>query len=273
MRDVLVVLYQSRDDALALATSISETLSTEGINVRITLADVGADLETPSKDTLVVSLGGDGTFLRAARLAHGAGAEVLGVNLGRVGFLLSVPPGTLLQEIRRALRRELPIETRMGLIVTSDDGALREFCLNEVVVERSHAGRMVRLTCSIEGDEFLTYSADGVLVSTATGSTGYNFSAGGPVISPDLNVMVVTPIAPHFTIDRSIVVGAHQTIRLETVDRDGAVVCDGTVVGTLGTGEGVTVSAAPEGVLVAVSEQLGLGARLRHSLREGHAEG
>lgn len=271
MRDVLLVTYQSREDALALADAVTADLSAEGISVRRTLADLDDHVERPDADTLVVSLGGDGTFLRAARLAHGVDAEILGVNLGRVGFLLSVPPSLLYQEIRRALRGELSIETRVGLRVTTPQGDVDEFCLNEVVVERSQVGRMVRVTSYIEDDEFLTYSADGVMVATATGSTGYNFSAGGPVLSPELNVLVLTPIAPHFTIDRSIVVGAHQTIRLRAIDRDGVIVCDGTNVGTLSAGSDVIVTCDPRGVKVAVSEQLGLGARLRQSLREGHA--
>lgn len=271
MRDVMVVAYRSRADALALADSLSSHLMSNGVSVgRYEVTDTS----TPplvDADTLVVSLGGDGTFLRAARIAHEADAEVLGVNLGRVGFLLKVPPEMLFEEVARALSRELGVEQRVALRVTSPDRPIDVFCLNEVVLERSQIGRMVRVRTFINGDEFLTYSADGVIVATATGSTAYNFSAGGPVLSPELGVLVLTPIAPHFTIDRSIVVGSEQPIRLQTLDRDATIVADGTPVGHIAAGERIDVRNDPRGVKVVGTDQLGLGTRLRQSLREGHA--
>jgi NAD+ kinase len=269
MRDVVVVAYASRTDAVALAHGLEERLS-RTIPVRIHLIDVDEAPEV-SSETLVVSLGGDGTFLRAARIAHEADAEILGVNLGRVGFLLSVPPESLFDEVDRALAGELARENRVALRVTSKDQPINEFCLNEVVIERDQIGHMVRVRTFIRDDEFLTYSADGVMVATATGSTGYNFSAGGPVLSPELEVLVLTPIAPHFTIDRSIVVGSHQPIRLQTLDRDAAIVADGKLVGHLRAGETIDVSNDPRSVKVLSTEELGLGSRLRQSLREGHA--
>jgi NAD+ kinase len=272
MRDVLLVAYRSRPDAIALADAARAHLAEAGISaVSHFIADEDISSIPIEPSTLVVSLGGDGTFLRAARLAHEADAEILGVNLGRVGFLLSVPPESLNTEIRRALDGSLVIEHRVAIRVTSPDRQINEFCLNEVVVERSQIGRMVRVKTFIGDDEFLTFSADGVMVATATGSTGYNFSAGGPVISPDLGVLVLTPIAPHFTIDRSIVVGSNQPIRLQTLDRDAAIVADGKLAGHLSAGERIDVTNDPRGVKVVVTEQLGLGSRLRQSLREGHA--
>lgn len=269
MRDVVVVAYASREDALILARGLEARLA-QSVAVRTYLVD-DDELVDVSSDTLVVSLGGDGTFLRAARLAHQADAEILGVNLGRVGFLLSVPPESLFEEVDRALAHQLATELRVALRVTSNDQPINEFCLNEVVVERDQIGHMVRVRSFIGEDEFLTYSADGVMVATATGSTGYNFSAGGPVLSPELEVLVLTPVAPHFTIDRSIVVGSDQVIRLQTLDRDAAIVADGKLVGQLHAGESIMVSNDPRGVKVLATEKLGLGSRLRHSLREGHA--
>jgi NAD+ kinase len=271
MRDVLLVAYRSRDDAVDLAKAAQDVLAKSGVSATCHFIEDATAHPEIASGSLVVSLGGDGTFLRAARMAHEADVEVLGVNLGRVGFLLSVPPESLISEIRRALDGALQIERRIALRVTSPDREINEFCLNEVVLERSQIGRMVRVKSFINDDEFLTYSADGVMVATATGSTGYNFSAGGPVISPDLGVLVLTPIAPHFTIDRSIVVGSDQPIRLQVLDRDAAIVADGTLVGHLSVGERIDVTNDPRGVKVAVTEQLGLGSRLRQSLREGHA--
>ena len=271
MRDVLVVAYRSRSDALDLAEQVTRHLALSDATVATYLVDDDSVPPSVTATTLVISLGGDGTFLRAARIAHQGDAEVLGVNLGRVGFLLGVSPEFLLDEIDAALAGQLRSERRVALRVTSVDAPVNEFCLNEVVVERSETGRMVRVTTYIDSDEFLTYSADGVMVATATGSTGYNFSAGGPVISPELNVLVMTPIAPHFTIDRSIVVGSHQPIRLRVLDRDAIIVADGKPVGTLRAGQSVDVTYDPRGVQVIGAEKLGLGTRLRQSLREGHA--
>ena len=270
MRDLAVVAYESRPDAVDLARQIEQHLGGE---LQIETYLIGDEHPPASigRETLVVSLGGDGTFLRAARLAHEADAHVLGVNLGRVGFLLSVPRESLLEEIRRALNHELLIEHRVALRVTSPDRDINEFCLNEVVLERSQIGHMVRVRTFIDSAEFLTYSADGVMVATATGSTGYNFSAGGPVLSPELNVLVLTPVAPHFTIDRSIVVGSHQPIRLQTVDRDAAIVADGKLVGHLTVGQSIDVANDPRSVKVVTTATLGLGSRIRQSLREGHA--
>jgi NAD+ kinase len=270
MRDVLLVAYRSRSDAVELAGSAAASLVRDGIAAATYfIGDDGSVKATA--ETLVVSLGGDGTFLRAARLAHEADAEVLGVNLGRVGFLLSLAPESLHSEIHKAIARELDVEHRVALRVKSAAEGIDEFCLNEVVLERSQIGHMVRVRTFIGGDEFLTYSADGVMVATATGSTAYNFSAGGPVVSPDLGVMVLTPIAPHFTIDRSVVVGSNRPVRLQALDSDAAIVADGSLAGHLAAGGSVEVTNDPRGVKVVVTEQLGLGARLRQSLREGHA--
>lgn len=269
-RDVLLVVYETRDDARTLGESVAKSLTEQGTQVRTHI--VGSQYRPVDvvPRTLVISLGGDGTFLRAARIAHTQDCDVLGVNLGRVGFLLWVPAETVADEIARALADELSVERRVTLLVSSPDRPLSEFCLNEVVLERSQTG-MIRVKTFIGGDEFLTYSADGVMVSTATGSTGYNFSAGGPVISPELDVLVMTPIAPHFTIDRSVVVGAKQPIRLQVLDRDATIVADGEPVGTLHAGETIDVTFDPQGVRVVGTDELGLGTRLRQSLRDGHA--
>src|ERR1017187_7023395 len=220
--------------------------------------------------TLVISLGGDGTFLKSARLAHEFGARVLAVNLGRLGFLLNVPPSDLVDDINHSLAHDHVAE-RLALQITFSNGEGEEFALNEVVVERAHVGHMVRVKTLIDGDEFLTYSADGVLVATPTGSTGYNFSAGGPVVDADLRVVVITPIAPHFTIDRSIVVDLAKTVRLVADNKPAVVVADGMEIGVLEPGQVVVVSQNPTPVRVVYSGAFELGVRLRQSLREGHA--
>ncbi len=268
MKHVLFVAYPSRDDARELATSAIRETEKRGVPSDLYLVGE-SDLPPISSSTLVVSLGGDGTFLHAARLAHAHGSVVLGVNLGRVGFLLSVAPDDLLSNIFSVLDGTASIEGRVVLEV-STDGLTAQYAVNEVVLERDQPGHMVRVTASVNGDQLMTYSADGVMVATATGSTGYSFSSGGPVLATDVEALVLTPVAPHFTINRSVVVSADSTIQLEVLDRSGVVVADGNQLFTLSPGERILVRRSDRSVKVAIPPNFGFGERLRKSLREGH---
>ena len=270
MSQVLLVAYESRPDAVELARVTKQQLDAIGIDAGI--AVVGdATLEPHlEQNAIVVSLGGDGTFLRAARFAHGGSATVMGVNLGRVGFLVPAHPSEIVAQVTACRAGEALVENRIVLDVRLSDGT-HDIAINEVVVERSQAGHMVRLRTFIGGDEFLTYSADGVLVATPTGSTGYNFSAGGPVMATNLANMVMTPIAPHFTVDRSIVVSGTTEISMSVLDRPGLVVADGMRLGSIEPGENLIICSHATPIRVALPQDSKFGARLRHSLREGHA--
>ncbi|MDH2903669.1 MAG: NAD(+)/NADH kinase [Actinomycetota bacterium] len=269
MTDLLFTAFSNRSDAVILADEVGRQLHAAGIASSLLLLD-DPDVPASGEDTLVISLGGDGTFLKSARLAHELGARVMAVNLGRLGFLLNVPAAELIHDIKRALSDPRVVE-RLALQIDLPGQTEPEFALNEVVVERAHAGHMVRVCSYVDDDEYLTYSADGVMVATPTGSTGYNFSAGGPVIDTTLPVMVLTPIAPHFTIDRSIVVGGEKVIRLLAVTKSAEVVADGRTIGSIDPGESVRVSRSPTPVRVVETRRFELGFRLRESLREGHA--
>jgi NAD+ kinase len=270
MSQVLLVAYESRPDAVELARITRQQL--DALGVETALAVIGDTPISPivTRDSIVVSLGGDGTFLRAARIAHGATATVMGVNLGRVGFLVPAQPSDIVSQVTSCRAGKALVEDRIVLDVRLSDGS-HDIAINEVVVERSQAGHMVRLKTFIGGDEFLTYSADGVLVATPTGSTGYNFSAGGPVLATDLANMVMTPIAPHFTVDRSIVVSGTTEISMSVLDRPGLVVADGVRLGSIEPGENLVICSHATPIRVALPQDSKFGARLRHSLREGHA--
>jgi NAD+ kinase len=267
--NILFTAFSNRTDALELANEAVLSLGELGIESATFLLDLDEGREV-APDSLVISLGGDGTFLRSARLAHAHDARVLPVNLGRVGFLLDVPSDQIVASVTGALHnpRVLP---RLALAISIEGQSTSDFALNEVVLERARVGHMVRVRTFVGDDEYLTYSADGVLVATPTGSTGYNFSAGGPVVDVDLSVVVITPIAPHFTIDRSIVVDSSKTVRLVADNKPAVVVADGTEIGTLEPGQAVLVSQSPTPVKVVYSGAFELGVRLRQSLREGHA--
>lgn len=269
MPQVLLVAFSNRDDAVALAASILEQLRANSVSAEFFLLD---DEVQPNIDdrTLVVSFGGDGTFLRAARVAHTAGARVLGVELGKLGFLLNTPVADVLDEVLHALVDE-SFEPRLALSVRIPGLNEDAFAFNEVVVERARNGQMVRVQTFVDEDEYLLYSADGVLVATPTGSTGYNFSAGGPVIANELGVMVLTPIAPHFTIDRSVVLAGNSIVKLTAMDKSAAVLVDGRETAILSPGDSVVVRRNDTPVRVVATRNSELVNRLRKGLREGHA--
>jgi NAD+ kinase len=266
---LIFTAFSNRTDAVELAHEVGARLREESISSDVHLLDLPDQPEIDA-ETLVVSLGGDGTFLKSARLAHRVGARVLAVNLGRLGFLLNVPPTEIVDDIKKALAGH-EVAERLALRITVLGTDLQEFALNEVVIERAQAGHMVRLKTFVDQEEFLTYSADGVMVSTPTGSTAYNFSAGGPVVDAGLPVMILTPIAPHFTINRSIVVADHKVIRLLADNKPAVIVADGQAIGSLAPGQSVEVRKSPTPVRVVATRSFDLAFRLRQSLREGHA--
>ena len=269
MSELLFTAFSNRDDAIKLARDVGERLASEGIGSTLHLLDSS---EPPALDasTLVVSLGGDGTFLRAARLAHAVGARVVAVNLGQLGFLLNVPSTEIAENVKGALENNF-VSERLALEISFSGSNVSEFALNEVVVERASAGHMVKVKTYVDEEEYLTYTADGVMVATPTGSTGYNFSAGGPVVDTSLSLMILTPIAPHFTIDRSIVVPDNKVIRLVVIDKPAVLVADGRSIGPLAPDQFVEVRQNPSPAHVVATRSFDLATRLRRSLREGHA--
>lgn len=178
---------------------------------------------------LVVSLGGDGTLLRAARTVFDRDVPILGVNLGRLGFLTALAPGTIGEGVRRILAGDYLIEDRVTLeaeIRPHGGGAARRFtALNDVVVHKAGAARVVRLDLWAGADrgraEIGSFSGDGVILSTPTGSTAYSLSAGGPIVAPELDCLLVTPILPHTLAVRPLVVPGTETIAVTVLDRSG----------------------------------------------------
>jgi NAD+ kinase len=203
---------------------------------------------------LAVSLGGDGTMLRTVAMAAGRGIPVLGVNLGQLGYLTEVEPSALERALERFVAGDYEVQERMTLEVTitragngpSTDTGSPFLVLNEAVVEKTVPGHTVRLAASIAGKPFVTYAADGLLVATPTGSTAYNLSARGPILSPLLRAIVVTPISPHMLFDRPFVLEPRQWLRLEVAGpRPGVLVVDGVSVAQLGPGDAVECREGP----------------------------
>ena len=193
---------------------------------------------------LVVAIGGDGTVLKAVRLARNSGAPIYGINDGRLGYLTDTLPDDLPTVLDRMAAGEWLTSERM-LLAASINGAPPTIGLNDVVVEKVENQRTVRLGISIDGEPFINYPADGVVVATATGSTAYNLSAGGPLIDPALDMLVMTPVAPHFLFSRAMVFPPHRRLRFEVMDdRSAGVGVDGREIATMRPGDWIEVEGA-----------------------------
>ena len=202
--------------------------------------------QLPETGALVV-LGGDGTFLRAARAVAEVDVPLLGVNLGKVGFLSKVETGGLEAVLAQLVEGDFQLEDRMALEATIHPSARDEagetfFALNEIAVARGSMARVCRLEVEIGRSHLATFTADGLVISSPTGSTGYSFSAGGPILDPSSRNLVVTPIAGYLTAIRSVVVSPRHTVRCRVVDAyDVLMSVDGREDRRLAIGDAVSV--------------------------------
>lgn len=186
-----------------------------------------------------LSVGGDGTMLRTIDMLAPHGVPVLGINAGTLGYLTEIDPPDLESALDSWLKGELEIQDRMMLEVSKNEVHLG-VALNELVVERAQSGRTVALKTSISGRVFTTYFADGLIVGTPTGSTAYSLSAGGPIVEPDFEAILVTPVAPHMVFDRSLVLAPSTEVELQVEGyRSAAVTLDGRQIALLEPGEKV----------------------------------
>ena len=204
---------------------------------------------------LVVAIGGDGTVLKAVRLGRDSGAPIYGINDGRLGYLADALPDDLGGFLDRLASGDWLTSQRM-MLAASINGDPPTVGLNDVVVEKVENQRTVRLGISIDGEPFINYPADGVVVATATGSTAYNLSAGGPLIDPELDILVMTPVAPHFLFSRAMVFPSHRTLRFEVMeDRPAGVGVDGREIATMRPGDRIEVTGAGRVTFARFSER------------------
>jgi NAD+ kinase len=183
--------------------------------------------ELPGTDVLIV-LGGDGTFLRAAKAVAAVDVPLLGINLGKVGFLSKAEANELEPMLERLATGDFVLRDRMALVgdilPRGEPATARFTALNDIVIARGALARVVRLDVTIDESHLATFVADGLVVSSPTGSTGYSFSAGGPILDPQSRNLVVTPIAGYLSAIRSIVVSPHQVVRARVLDAHEALV-------------------------------------------------
>ncbi len=248
-RSILVVAHAGRADTVAAARRVIESLRGAGARpvlasddrselaaVDAFFADVAELVTTVDPGTLelAIVLGGDGTILRAAELVRETGAPVLGINMGHVGFLAEIDRDDMDDAVRRVIARDYEVEERLALSVRvkDADGAVvyETWALNEATVEKASRERMIEVVLEIDGRPLSSFGCDGMVISTPTGSTAYNFSAGGPVIWPSVEAIAVVPLSAHALFAKPLVVSPDAAVAiemLECTDGSGILWCDG----------------------------------------------
>ncbi|WP_270887839.1 NAD kinase [Pedococcus sp. 5OH_020] len=243
-RRILLVAHPRRQEASDIAWTVVDRLHDAGIDV-VVLPDEAhavklsshvelADPAHPAEGCeLVCVLGGDGTILRGAEMSRGTGVPLLGVNLGHVGFLAEAEREDISATVDHIVTRSYTVEERMTLEVTAQvngNPVYSSWALNEVTVEKANRERMLEVVAEIDGRPLTTWGCDGVVVATPTGSTAYAFSAGGPVVWPDVEALLLVPISAHALFARPLVLGPQSHLALEVVPDTlgtGALWCDG----------------------------------------------
>ena len=239
------------------------------------VAGVGERLTHPDLVDVLLTLGGDGTLLRGARLLEGRPAPILGVNLGRLGFLTACANNELEMALRRISSGEYLVEPRMALAVRAlgQDGAERcqLFALNDVVLHKGGFARVLSLEVLADAEPVARFSGDGIVVSTPTGSTGYSLSAGGPVVVPTLESLIVTPISAHTLALRALVLPPSVQLRIRANDgpEELLVTVDGQTGTTFAPGETLEVQRAERPVLIVRFPGTSFFARLTRKLGWG----
>ena len=248
-RSILVVVHARRDDTVAAAARVVSALRAAGAQPVLSPDDraelgeslpllgevgtLGADVAVDEIELAIV-LGGDGTILRAAELVREGTAPVLGINMGHVGFLAEIERDDMDEAVRRAIARDYDVEERLALQVRVKDSAdsviFDTWALNEATVEKASREKMLEVVIEIDGRPLSSFGCDGVVVSTPTGSTAYNFSAGGPVIWPTVEAIAVVPLSAHALFAKPLVVGPEHAVAIEVLERTngvGILWCDG----------------------------------------------
>lgn len=226
MKNFLIATNFIKDENLILTSKIENYIDMHGGTSQRIIGDVNKGLNYVPEDNkqydCVIALGGDGTILKVSRDLRNLKIPIVGVNLGTLGFLTEVEPDQIFSVIDRLLVDDYEMEERiniMGTVYKDSDSmpVLEDTALNDIVISRAGFSRVIGLKIYVNGKVMDIYEADGVIISTPTGSTGYNLSAGGPIVCPKTNIMIVTPISPHSLTSKSIVFSSEDEIIVEVL--------------------------------------------------------
>jgi NAD+ kinase len=243
-RDALPAIDTIADWALRRSATVLGLPDEVG---RLPCAAVAVEpVDLVTRSDLLVSLGGDGTMLRTMRLSEGRAKPVLGVNVGRLGFLAEIDVAELPEALSAIDENRYRVEPRMA-VRAALPGGLHVTGFNDIVLVRSPGHRSAAVAISVQGHPFVRYAADAVIMATPTGSTAYSFSAGGPIVSPRLDAVLVVAAAAHSVFNRALMLAADEALSLELLPSSGrlAVEVDGQVAGHVEAGDVVTVTAVP----------------------------
>lgn len=275
MRSVALVVPASRADAVKQAERASDLLQSCGVQVlteeeTLPLLPGARLLDRKSGADAFISLGGDGTLLRCAQYAAACDAPLLGINMGRLGFLAETEPDILEEALAMLLRGAYQVEERAMLRVRTSDGRQHD-AMNDVVISRGGYARLITMRVLVDGEEVGSYHADGLIIATPTGSTGYSLSAGGPIISPQVDCAIITPVCAHSLQHRPVVVPGGAAIAV-CLDADEEVAAslqvDGQSCAALQQGAQVEISRAPRCVRLVRLKEGHFFALVRHKLVE-----
>lgn len=259
MAKVGIIVNTSKDRDLKVTSSITKWLEEKSCEVIVSKI-IADELKRPElgysqtemykQCDFVIVLGGDGTLLGAARQILWLQTPILGINMGHLGFITEVEKNDIYICLEKILNKQYKLEDRMMLeaVVIKEEKKVETFyCLNDVGITRGTLTRMVKLKTFVNDSYIDTYYGDGLLVSTPTGSTAYSLSAGGPIISPDVKVILLTPVCPHSLSSRSLVVSDEDTIKIEIIDnyQDVHLTADGQQGYKLRNGDRVIIKKAP----------------------------
>ena len=264
MKNFFILTNSYKDKDLALTDRMRDYIKSKGAGVEIFVSKgeelnidcVDADI-IPQDTEVIFVLGGDGTLIRAARDTVSLGIPLAGVNLGTVGYLCELDRENVFEAIDRLMRDEYLIEDRMrlsGRIERTDGTVDKGSALNDIVIHRSGTLQLVNLVLYVNGEYLHSFSADGVIISSPTGSTAYNLSAGGPIIDPNARMMVITPICAHDFASKSIVLSSDSKIEIEIgsrrreADERVNVSFDGDRIIELGIGERIEIRQAEDDI-------------------------
>ncbi len=244
MKRFLIISNEQRDENLTATKMIRDYILSKGGECSYYVSqktEWGSrslhELQTENLNAeCILVLGGDGTLVRSARELAKTGIPVIGVNLGTIGYLCELDMDSVFAAIDQLKEDRYDVEHRMmveGIVPESECGTRSALALNDIVIHRAGNSQLVNLEITVDGEYLATYSADGMILATPTGSTGYNLSAGGPIVDPKTDLLLITPINPHTISVRNIVVGADAEIevtltrRREEQDEEAEVSCDG----------------------------------------------
>ena len=226
MKKVGLIPNMQKEEALQLTNELCEKFKSHGIEVFLTpeskLAFENNGTSAPSdimakNAELLVVLGGDGTLLKVARDYAGHDIPILGINVGKVGFLTEIEVGEINGHIKDIIDGKFEVNERMmleGRVIRDGKDICKFKALNDIVINKGPFSKLIELETKVDGNFLETYPGDGLIVSTSTGSTGYSLSAGGPIVNPEVQALIITPICPHILHDRSVIISPHEVINI-----------------------------------------------------------